>query len=81
MRDKNPKKWSHTIKPNDLVMVKKHLRNTFDPKYSGTFRVLSIKSNQAHITPVVHGPISPVPLLTTHSSVKSLTDLPEVYGQ
>ena len=52
MRDKNPKKWSHTIKPNDLVMVKKHLRKTFDPKYGGTFRVLSIKGNQAQVTPV-----------------------------
>ena len=52
MRDKNPKKWTHTIRPNDLVMVKKHLRKTFDPKYGGTFRVLSIKGNQAQITPV-----------------------------
>ena len=50
MRDKNPKKWTHTIRPNDLVMVKKHLRKTFDPKYSGTFHVLSIKSNQAQVT-------------------------------
>ena len=33
-------------------MVKKHLRKTFEPKYGGTFRVLSIKGNQAQITPV-----------------------------
>ena len=52
MRDKNSKKWTHTIRPNDLVMVKKHLRKTFDPKYGGTFRVLSIKGNQAQVTPV-----------------------------
>ena len=52
MRDKNPKRWSHTIRPNDLVMVKKHLRKTFDPKYGGTFLVLSIKGNQAQVTPV-----------------------------
>ena len=52
MRDKNHKKWTHTIWPNDLVMVKKHLRKTFEPKYGGTFRVLSIKGNQAQITPV-----------------------------
>ena len=52
VRDKNPKKWSHTIRPNDLVMVKKHLRKMFDPKYGGTFRVLSIKGNQAQVTPV-----------------------------
>ena len=52
MRDKNPKKWTHTIRPNDLVMVKKHLRKTFEPKYGGTFLVLSIKGNQAQITPV-----------------------------
>ena len=50
MRDKNPKKWIHTIQPNDLVMVKKHLRKTFEPKYGGTFRVLSVKGNQAQIT-------------------------------
>ena len=50
MRDKNSKKWSHTIRLNDLVMVKKHLRKTFDPKYGGTFRVLSIKGNQAQVT-------------------------------
>ena len=50
MRDKNPKKWTHTIRPNDLVMVKKHLRKTFDLKYSSTFRVLSIKGNQAQVT-------------------------------
>ena len=53
MRDKNPRKWIHTIRPNDLVMVKKHLRKTFDPKYGGTFRVLSIKGNQAQVTLVV----------------------------
>ena len=33
-------------------MVKKHLRKMFDPKYGGTFRVLSIKGNQAQITPI-----------------------------
>ena len=33
-------------------MVKKHLRKTFNPKYGGTFHVLSIKGNQAQITPV-----------------------------
>ena len=31
-------------------MVKKHLRKMFDPKYSGIFRVLSIKGNQAQVT-------------------------------
>ena len=51
MRDKNSKKFTHTIRLNDLVMVKKHLRKTFDPKYGGTFHVLSIKGNQAQITP------------------------------
>ena len=50
MRDKNPKKWTHTIQLNDLVMVKKHLRKMFEPKYGGTFCVLSIKGNQAQIT-------------------------------
>ena len=50
MRVKNPRKWTHTIRPNDLIMVKKHLRKTFHPKDSGTFRVLSIKGNQAQVT-------------------------------
>ena len=31
---------------------KKHQRKTFEPKYGGTFHVLSIKGNQAQITPV-----------------------------
>ena len=35
-----------------MVMVKKHLRKLFNPKYGGTFRVLSIKGNQAKVTPV-----------------------------
>ena len=29
---------------------RRHLRKTFDPKYSGTFRVLNIKGNQAQVT-------------------------------
>ena len=33
-------------------MVKRHLRKTFDPKYGGTFQVLSIKGNQVQITQV-----------------------------
>ena len=52
MRDKNPKKLIHTMRTNDLVMVKKHQRKTFNPKYSRTFLVLSIKGNQAQVTPV-----------------------------
>ena len=31
-------------------MVKKHLRKAFDPKYGGTFCVLSITGNQVQIT-------------------------------
>ena len=33
-------------------MVKKYLRKTFNPKYGETFCVLSIKGNQAQVTPV-----------------------------
>ena len=39
------------------------------------------KLYSSHTVLVLHGPISPVPLSTTHPSVYSLTDLPEVYGQ
>ena len=35
-----------------MVIVKKHLRKMFDLKYSETFHVLSIKGNQAQVTPV-----------------------------
>ena len=48
-RDKGMKWWSHAIKPNDLVTLKVHMWKTFDQKYGGSYRVLSIKGNQASI--------------------------------
>ena len=49
---KNTKPHSHTIQVNDLVMTKKHLCKIFDPKYTGAYRVVSVRGNQAQIIPV-----------------------------
>ena len=51
-RGKNRNPRTHTIQVNDLVMTKKHLRKTFDPKYVGAYHVVSVKGNQAQIIPV-----------------------------
>ena len=51
-KGKNNNPRAHTIHVNDLVMTKKHLRKTFDPKYTGTYRVVSVKGNQAQLIPV-----------------------------
>ena len=40
-----------------------------------------VGENGTSLGAIVHGPLSPVLLLTTHPSMYSLTDLPEVYGQ
>ena len=42
----------HNICVNDLVMTKRHLRKTFEPKYTGAYRVVDIKGNQAQLIPV-----------------------------
>ena len=39
----------NTILPNQLVTLKVHLRKTLDPRYEGTYRVISIKGNQVAI--------------------------------
>ena len=38
-----------TILPNQLVTLKVHLRKTLDPRYEGTYRVISVKGNQVEI--------------------------------
>ena len=43
----NPKQ--KTILPNQFVTLKVHLRKTLDPRYEGTYRVISVKGNQVEI--------------------------------
>ena len=42
----------HNVCVNDLVMTKRHLRKTLEPKYTGAYRVVGIKGNQAQLIPV-----------------------------
>ena len=37
------------IQPNQLVTLKVHIRKTLDPRYEGTYRVISIKGNQVEL--------------------------------
>ena len=37
------------IQPNQLVMLKVHIRKTLDPRYEGTYQVIQIKGNQVEI--------------------------------
>ena len=37
------------ILPNQLVTLKVHIRKTLDPRYEGTYRVISVKGNQVEI--------------------------------
>ena len=49
-RDKTPTQHvTTTIQPNQLVMLKVHIRKTLDPRYEGTYRVIRIKENQVEI--------------------------------
>ena len=38
-----------TILPNQLVTLKVYLKKTLDPRYEGTYRVISVKGNQVEI--------------------------------
>ena len=42
-------KNSSKIQQNQLVTLKVHIRKTLDPRYEGTYRVVSIKGNQVEI--------------------------------
>ena len=42
-------KNSTKIQQNQLVTLKVHIRKTLDPRYEGTYRVVSIKGNQVEI--------------------------------
>ena len=53
-RDKMSKeKKVHPTKlsKHDLVMVKVHAREPFDPKYKGYYRIISFKGNQVEVMP------------------------------
>ena len=42
-------KHSPKIQQNQLVTLKVHIRKTLDPRYEGTYRVVSIKGNQVEL--------------------------------
>ena len=42
-------KNSPKIQQNQLVTLKVHIRKTLDPRYEGTYRVVSIKGNQVEL--------------------------------
>ena len=44
------------LQPGDTVLVQKHVKGPFDPKYIGDYRVVSLKGNQVEIQPAVGGP-------------------------
>ena len=39
-----------------MVLIQNHVKGPFDPKYMGSYRVISIKGNQVEIQPAVGGP-------------------------
>ena len=39
-----------------MVLIQNHVKGTFDPKYIGDYRVVSLKGNQVEIQPAVGGP-------------------------
>ena len=70
-----------TIVPNQLVTLKVHIRKTLDPRYEGTYRVISIKGNQVEIART--GTVSPTkwahiahvkPLLRADDVIDKLPD-------
>ena len=67
------------IQQNQLVTLKVHIRKTLDPRYEGTYRVVSIKGNQVEIarngtvTPTKWAHISHVkPLLRADEIIEQL---------
>ena len=39
----------HKLQPGDTVLVQKHTRGPFDPKYVGDYHVVSLKGNQVEV--------------------------------
>ena len=74
-----PPKNSPKIQQNQLVTLKVHIRKTLDPRYEGTYRVVSIKGNQVElarngtVTPIKWAHISHVkPLLRADEIIEQL---------
>ena len=44
------------LQPGDTVLIQNHNKGSFDPKFIGDFRVVSLKGNQVEIQPAVGGP-------------------------
>ena len=72
-------KNSPKIQQNQLVTLKVHIRKTLDPRYEGTYRVVSIKGNQVElarngtVTPTKWAHISHVkPLLRADEIIEQL---------
>ena len=38
------------------MLVQKHIKEPFDPKYIGDYRVVSLKGNQVEVQPAIGGP-------------------------
>ena len=41
----------------DTVLVQNHVRGPFDPKYTGDYRVISLRGNQVEVQPANGGPM------------------------
>ena len=50
-RDKNTPHLLVTLKPGDTVMIKNHMAGTFESKYIGDFRIVTIKGHQVELMP------------------------------
>ena len=44
------------LQPGDTVLIQNHNKGSFDPKYIGDYRIVSLKENQMEIQPAVRGP-------------------------
>ena len=44
------------LQPGDTVLVQNHVRGSFDPKYTGDYRVISLRGNQVEVQPMNEGP-------------------------
>ena len=46
---------TNKLQPGDTVLVQNHVRGPFDPKFTGDYRVVSLKGNQVEIQPANEG--------------------------
>ena len=47
---------TNKLQPGDTVLVQNHVKGPFDPKFTGDYRVVSLKGNQVEIQPANGGP-------------------------